>query len=116
MQMNNEILYIFVFIASVFISSVSQILLKKSANTIYKNKIREYVNYKVIFSYFLFILSTLITLYAYKVVPLSLGPILESTGYIFVTILGVIILDEKINKKKLVGMIIIMVGIVVYSL
>lgn len=116
MQMNNEILYIFVFIASVFISSVSQILLKKSANTIYKNKIREYVNYKVIFSYFLFILSTLITLYAYKVVPLSLGPILESTGYIFVTILGVIILDEKINKKKFVGMIIIMVGIFVYSL
>lgn len=116
MQMNNEILYIIIFITSVFISSVSQILLKKSANTIYKNKIREYVNYKVIFSYFLFILSTLITLYAYKVVPLSLGPILESTGYIFVTILGVIILDEKINKKKFIGMIIIMVGIVVYSL
>ena len=114
--MNNEILYIIIFITSVFISSVSQILLKKSANTIYKNKIREYVNYKVIFSYFLFILSTLITLYAYKVVPLSLGPILESTGYIFVTILGVIILDEKINKKKFIGMIIIMVGIVVYSL
>ena len=35
-------------------------------------------------------------MYAYKYVPLSLGPMLEACGYIFVTVLGVCILKEKV--------------------
>ena len=35
---------------SVFISSVSQILLKKAANKTYKDHIREYINTLVIFA------------------------------------------------------------------
>ena len=39
---------------SVFISSVSQILLKKAANKTYKDHIREYINPLVIFAYGMF--------------------------------------------------------------
>lgn len=53
---------------------------------------------------------------AYKYVPLSMGPVLESSGYIFVTILGVLVLKEKISKRKLLGMTVIIIGIVVFSL
>ena len=114
--MNKEIIYIIIFIASVFISSLSQILLKKSANVNYTNKLKEYLNIRVVFAYFLFFVSTLITIYAYKGVPLSSGPILEATGYIFVNILGFVILNEKLNKRKLLGMVLIILGIIIYSI
>ena len=41
-------------LVSVFISSVSQILLKKAADRTYENHIREYLNPLVIFSYGMF--------------------------------------------------------------
>ena len=110
------LLYVLIFLVSVFISSVSQILLKTSANKIYDSKIKEYLNIKVIFAYGIFFLSSLITVYAYKFVPLSFGGILESSGYIFVTILGYIFLHEKINKKKIFGLLIIMIGIILFNI
>ena len=46
---------------SVFISSVSQILLKKAANKTYKDHIREYINPLVIFAYGMFFGSVILT-------------------------------------------------------
>ena len=105
--------YIIIFLFSVFISSISQILLKKSANIHYENRIREYLNIRVIIAYGIFFTSSLITIVAYKGVPLSLGPILESTGYIWVAILGRICLKEKIEKRKLSGLLLIILGVAV---
>ena len=108
--------YIILFLGGVFISSVSQILLKKSANKTYDNVLKEYLNPWVVIAYGLFFGATLTTVIAYKYVPLSLGPILESSGYFFVTILGMIFLKEKVGKKKALGLLIILVGIVVFNL
>ena len=36
--------YVIIYVVSVFISSISQILLKISANTEYKDKLHEYLN------------------------------------------------------------------------
>lgn len=109
-------LYIVIFLLSVFISSVSQILLKKSANQNYDCKIREYLNPKVILAYGMFFLSSLITVLAYRVVPLSFGGILESTGYIYVTILGSVFLHEKVRRRKLLGLIVILIGIIIFNI
>lgn len=108
-------LYIGIFLISVFISSVSQIILKSSANKGEKSFLQEYLNAKVITAYGLFFLSSLITILAYKYVPLSMGPILEASGYIFVAVLGVIFLKERIGKRKLVGLCCIVAGIVIFS-
>lgn len=108
--------YIMIFLISVFISSVSQIILKTSANVKYENKIREYLNFKVIISYGFFFLSSLMTIWAYKGVPLSMGPIFEASGYIWVAILGRLILKEELKKRKAIGILIIMVGIIVANL
>ena len=48
-------------------------------------------------------------------VPLSVGPILEATGYIWVTIFGVTILKEKLDAWRLSALALIIGGIVVYS-
>ena len=114
--MNNNIVYIVIFLISVFISSVSQIMLKKSANKTYKNKLQEYLNFVVIVAYGLFFASSLLTVLAYKYVPLSLGPILEASGYIWVTILGYVFLKEKVTTKKKIGIMFILLGIVVFNI
>lgn len=101
---------------SVFISSASQIVLKKSANKIYETKLQEYLNLPVIIAYAMFFASSLLTILAYKAVPLSMGPILEATGYIWVSILGLVFLKEKIRKEKILGMAIIVFGIIVFNL
>lgn len=108
--------YIILFLGAVFISSVSQIMLKKSADKQYDNKLKEYLNPWVIISYGLFFGATLCTVIAYKYVPLSLGPILESAGYFFVTILGVLFLKEKVGRKKAIGLLLILTGIIVFNL
>ena len=78
-----------------FISAVSQVILKKAALKEYSSPIREYLNFPVIFAYSLFILTTLMCIFAYQVVPLSYGPVLESTSYLYVTLFGVLIFKEK---------------------
>ena len=110
------IIFSLVFVVSVLISSISQVMLKTSANKSYSDRIKEYLNPTVIIAYGLFFLSTLITVFAYKVVPLSLGPVLESTGYIFVAVLGVVLLKEKMSRRKLLGMVLILAGIALFSL
>lgn len=113
--MNEKVIFSLIFLFGVFISSISQIILKKSANKTYTHWIREYLNPRVIFAYIIFFGATLCSVWAYKVIPLSLGPILESSGYIFVAFLSWLFLKEKINKQKLIGLSVIIIGIIIYS-
>lgn len=101
---------------SVFISSVSQVMLKKSALKTHDSPIREYLNPLVIFAYVLFVGTTLLSVLAYRGIPLSLGPVLEATGYIYVTIFGVLIFREKITRGKLLALALIVAGIAVYAI
>ena len=110
------LLYASFIMIGTFVSAVSQVLLKKAANKTYENRIREYLNPLVIVAYSFFFGATLLSVLAYKVVPLSMGPILEATSYIYVTIFGVTIFKEKINKKKFIALLLIVVGICVYAI
>ena len=98
--MNESTLYIILFLTGVFVSSVSQILLKKSAGRKYKNKLREYLNPLVAASYCMFFGATLFAIFAYKKIPLTLGPVLECAAYIFIPVLSGIFLKEKFTKRK----------------
>lgn len=113
--MNKVVVYSNIMLFSVFISSVSQIILKKSTLKVYENTLEEYINPYVITAYIIFFISTFITIYALKYVPLSLAPIIESTGYIFILILSKLFLNEKINKRKMFGMSLILIGIFIFT-
>lgn len=108
--------YVIIFLLSVFISSISQILLKKSAEKQYENFISEYLNPRVVFAYGMFLMSTLLTMYAYKGVPLSFGALLEASGYIYIPVLSYFFLGERITILKIVGAVFIIFGICCYSL
>ena len=101
---------------SVFISSVYQIILKKAADKTYESTLKEYMNPMVIGAYGLFFCSVILTMLALKHVPLSMSPILESTGYIFVSVMGYIFLKERFSRRKLMGFALILAGIVIFNL
>lgn len=100
----------------VFIGAVSQVLLKKAAMKTYTSHLQEYLNPLVVFAYMLFIGTTFLSIWAYKGIPLSMGPILEAASYIYITIFGVVIFKEKLNRKKMVALCLILIGILIYSL
>ena len=104
--------YIVIFLLSVLIAAISQILLKRSAGKQYTSKAIEYLNVRVIAAYALFFLSSLLTVLAYRGVPLSMGPVLETTGDLWVTIMGRLILKEKVSMRKLTGLAVIVLGVI----
>lgn len=108
--------YVLIFLISVFVSSCSQIILKKSAAKEHQSVLKEYMNWRVILAYGLFFCSTLLTMTAYKGVPLSMGTLLEASGYIYIPILSYLFLGEKITKLKVVGAALIILGICCYSM
>ncbi len=115
--MNNTLLlYAGILLVSVFVSAISQVMLKISANRQHQSAVKEYANPLVVGAYALFVLSTLMTVYAYKEVPLSMGPILESTSYLYITAFGVLIFKEKVSAKKLLALALIVGGICVFAL
>ena len=110
------LLYAGILLIGVFVSAVSQVLLKKEAMKEHKDVLQEYLNVRVILAYAMFVGTTLLSVLAYRGIPLSMGPVLEATSYIYVTIFGVKIFHEKINRKRIVALILIITGIAVYSL
>ena len=113
----NEIgLYVPLFIFGVFIAACSQILLKISANKAHRDVKSEYLNYHVILAYFMFGLSMLIAMYILRFVSISLVPILESAIFVFVPILSRLILNEKLKKLQVLGIILICLGIVTFNM
>ena len=114
--MNKTFLYSLFVLFGTFISAVSQVMLKKAAMKQYDSPIQEYLNPLVIGAYTIFVLATLCSILAYRVIPLSLGPVLESTSYIYVTIFGVTIFHEKLNSGKTAALILIIAGILIFSL
>ena len=89
-------------------------LLKKGATRKYESVIREYLNPWVISGYGLMILSTLCVIYAYRGVAYKNGAIIESLGYLLIMFLSRIFFGEKITKRKLIGNMIILAGILVF--
>lgn len=108
--------YVLVLLISVFLSSVSQVMLKKASLRQYSSHIREYCNPLVITAYSIFFGTTFLTVYAYKGVPLTMGPVIEATGYFYVTIFGAMLFHEKFSRKKFCALVLIVIGIIVYSI
>ncbi len=111
-----DIRYAILALVSVFISAISQVILKKAAQKEYASVIQEYLNFPVISAYGIFFLATVLTVLAYKGIPLSMGGVLESTGYIYVTFFGWKLFHERITAKKLIALALIIAGICIYSI
>lgn len=88
------------YVILLLVSSVSRVVLKISAKQENENKLKKYLNPRVLFSYAIFFGATRLTTIAYRGVPLSLGSVLEATGYVYITILGKLVLKENFTVKS----------------
>lgn len=114
--MNSIWIFYVVAVASVLIADISQIILKKAAVKEYDKWYKAYLNVPVVFAYFLFFLSTICSVISLRRLPLSLSPVWQSMGQIFVAVLSYLFLKERITKRKLLGITVIVIGIVIFSL
>ena len=110
-----NISYVLAFLA-VFVASLSQILLKQSAQIEHKNIIYKFLNWRVILGYVLLLGTTVINVFAYRGIELKLMPMIESTGIIWVTILAVFFLGEKPTKRTILSIAVTVAGILVFSM
>ena len=106
-----------IYLLGVLFSSFAQILLKKEASKEHGSLIAEYLNLRVILGYGIIFGCTMLTLLAYRGgLPVSWGNVLESAGYVFVTLLGVTILNEKVGRDKLIALCVILAGILLFTI
>ena len=105
------------FAVASLVAAFSQMLLKKSALEEHGSVIKEYLNVKVIVGYGMMFLSMLICIYAYsKQVSMQSGAVMDSIGNLWVMILSFLIFREPITRRKVIGNILIICGILVFNL
>ena len=101
-------------IISAFITAFSQIILKKSANRQHKSIFSEYINPYVLFSYACYFGVLVLNVFIYTKVDYRFGVVINSMSTVFVMLLSRIILQECVTKKRIIGNVIIVCGILVF--
>lgn len=108
--------YMLLMFAGTFFTAISQVLLKQSANRTYRHPIFEYLNWRVILSYGIFFGVLLLNTYAYTQVDMKYGAVIDTCSYLFVMILSWLLLKERFSRGQLIGNLIILTGIFIYTL
>lgn len=107
--MMDQTIAMVLFLVCVMASSCAQISLKMGTTKQYQG-IMQYLNPYVIFGYGIFFAMTLCSTYLYRYISIVSGTILDSFGYIFVSVLSIIFFKEHWSKKKTLGLIFIVIG------
>lgn len=107
--MNSGVL---IYLITPLLSAVSQLMLKKAADNPQYAGLRAYLNWQVILAYGLFFGCMLLNVVALRTLDLTIASVLEASGYIYVMALSFCFLKEKISRRRLIGNIVIIVGIV----
>ncbi len=108
--------FIYIMVAGTFLTAISQILLKQSADEKHDSFLKEYLNRKVIVAYILFGTVLLANTYAYTRVDMKYGSVIETLAYVWIFIMSITLLHEKITPRKIIGNLLIVTGILIYRL
>lgn len=113
--MHKSLAIIIVLLFSVFGAYVS--ILFKQASRRFRFSIRgTFKNYKLIFALFGYGIGALVFVYLLKFVEVSILYPIVSASYIWISIFSIKFLNEKMNKLKWLGIILIIIGISLISL
>ena len=108
-------LYYLLAVFNVFIASVAQMMLKKSAAQNHSSIIREYVNFWVIGGYALMAICLLLNIFV-----MSKGVLLIEVGAIgalsnlFVPLLAFFFFKEQFSKRQMVAIVLIVLGSAIF--
>ena len=108
-------IYYLIVVIGVFACSASQLLLKKSATIVHRSAIFELLNWRVMVAYGVMFATLVTNIYAMSNgVQLKDMPVLEALGYVFVPMLSFFFLQERIDKRSLLSIVLVVIGIVVF--
>jgi len=111
------IIYFISYLMAILITSISQIFLKIGANEKNnENVFKSFFNIWTITGYFFVLFSTLLSLFALQKLELKTTVFLLPLGIIFVGLFSFFILKEKLSKYKIVGSIVIIIGIIIFNI
>ena len=79
------------------------------------SKIKEYINPYVIGGYCLVLVCMILMVFAYIGLPFKYGAVLESIVYFYVMIMSRFFLHERLSLKRVVGNLIIVCGVAIFS-
>ncbi len=107
-----------VFLVSVIIfTGFSQVLLKVGANKANMKKCNmSYVNPYTLIAFSLYVLTTLLTVYTLKDIPLNLFYASTSLKFVLILILSKLVLRKKIDSSKAFAVLLILVGVMVFNM
>ncbi|HOW14885.1 EamA family transporter [Methanosarcina sp.] len=109
-----SILYL---VSVIVFTGSSQVLLKMGANRANKKKfIVAYANPYTFTAYSLYMLTTILTVYALKNIPLNLFYASTSLKFVLILILSRLMLREKINSRKVFAVLLIVAGVIVFNM
>lgn len=112
------ILSIALVLLAVFLTGVSQMLLKVASH---KKKTGDsalavYLNWYSVSAYVIFLIVTVISVIALIEVPLKLFNTLQSLNFVIVAVLSWLFLHERISKRMMIAFGLICTGIVIFAL
>lgn len=114
--MKNSTLALLIALLGAFFSSLSQYLLKRAAEKPGANRLQGLLQPQVLLAYAIFFLVLVANLFTLKHLPLYVLPLIEATSYVYVALLSFFVLKEKLSKRKLLGLLCIVAGVVIASL
>jgi len=108
--MNSGVL---IYLLTPLVSAVSQLVLKKAADSRKNTGLSFYLNAQVMGAYGLFFGCMLLNALALRTLDLTVASVLESSGYIYVMALSSVFLKETVTPRKWIGNGLIIAGILV---
>lgn len=101
---------------AVLVASAAQILLKKAA---LRNQeatfLRKFLNLPVILGYGMMFGSTFLNVLALRKMPLSMTPVTEATGYLWVPLLSWLVMHVRPTRQNVIGGLVIVAGMVLFA-
>lgn len=99
-------------------AAIAQVFMKSGANLKIRRRslIKSYFNKKTFMGYLIMFVATIASAYALRGIPLKDRAFFTPITFILVPILSCIILNEELRSKHIIGILIIVSGIVVFSL
>ncbi|MCL2827562.1 MAG: EamA family transporter [Oscillospiraceae bacterium] len=108
--------YILVALVSVVLSSLAQILLKKSSAEEKRHLIFDYLNVKVAAAYGIIFFCMLLVIYAFTGMHYRYGAVIESLAYLLIMLFSRAFLKEKLTRRRVIGNCIIVLGVLIFTI
>ncbi len=113
----NKTIYILLLLFNALLSAFSQVLLKKAAVNNNKSLFLQYINLTVISAYLIYVIVLMVNIYAMRF--LSIGIVTtfsETLPLLFTIFASKLFFNESINTYKVIGAIIVVIGVVLVLL